>query len=281
MSVIAPSTKEQIVLAAERPLRRARRRGVSLRQIGAAAGQRQQLGGAVPLRLQGPTGPGGVRVPAAPPPRARATSSSPSAVPTTCGLGRVRGPLDVRAERARRQQLHELRRHAHQYGRTDVFEAAPRRSGHVAPADVPRAHLVAVSTTSPSRCAPIASGGRWRRCRARRRRPRAGPRAGQPVLPFAVALGDVVDGIVGFLEAPVSAETLRSRSMAPTCTAVRTAGGATSVSRGSFGPPGTRCTRPQWPDWGSGRICCSPDIDLDHAHHRRRRRCSTTRISAT
>ena len=32
--------------------------------------------------------------------------------------------------------------------------------------------------------------------------------AGQPVLPFAVALGDLVDGIVGFLEAPASGETL-------------------------------------------------------------------------
>jgi hypothetical protein len=31
---------------------------------------------------------------------------------------------------------------------------------------------------------------------------------GQPLLPFAVALGDVVDGIVGFLEAPASLETL-------------------------------------------------------------------------
>jgi hypothetical protein len=31
--------------------------------------------------------------------------------------------------------------------------------------------------------------------------------ADQPMLPFAVALGDLVDGIVGFLEAPASGET--------------------------------------------------------------------------
>lgn len=38
--------------------------------------------------------------------------------------------------------------------------------------------------------------------------------SGQPVLPFAVALGDVVDGIVGYLEAPASAETLAALARA-------------------------------------------------------------------
>jgi hypothetical protein len=40
-------------------------------------------------------------------------------------------------------------------------------------------------------------------------------RAGQPVLPFAVALGDVVDGIVGYLEAPASVDTLAALQRSP------------------------------------------------------------------
>jgi hypothetical protein len=35
------------------------------------------------------------------------------------------------------------------------------------------------------------------------------------VLPFAVALGDVVDGIVGYLEAPASDDTLAALERSP------------------------------------------------------------------
>ena len=107
----------------------------------------------------------------------------------------------------RRQQLHELRRDAHPVRSPGRVRRAARRPGHVHPR-VPRAHLVAARDTWPSRCAPTASSGRWPRwCTPPPTASEPAP-AGQPVLPFAVALGDLVDGIVGFLEAPASGETL-------------------------------------------------------------------------
>ena len=210
MAVIAPSTKEQIVLAAERLFAERGIEGVSLRQIGAAAGQRQQLGGAVPLRLEGSARPGGVRVPPARASASGATSSSPNAVPTTSASW-------VECEARWMFEQSELDDSNYMSFVAMLTSTAARTCSSELPddlvtstRDVPRAHLRRCSGTSPSRCAPTASAGdgaRW--CTPP---PTAsGPaRPGQPVLPFAVALGDLVDGIVGFLEAPVSAASLEA-----------------------------------------------------------------------
>ena len=64
---IPAATKEQLILTAERLFALHGLDGVSLRQISAEAGQRQQLGGAVPLRLEGTVRPGDLRVPHPPP----------------------------------------------------------------------------------------------------------------------------------------------------------------------------------------------------------------------
>ena len=189
------------------PLRRARRRGRLAPPDRRRRRQRQQLGGAVPLRHQGPARPRGVRVPPAPP--ARAPRPAPRRTPSRrpAGVGRVRGALDVRAERARRQQLHELRRDAHAVRPHRRVRRAARRPGHV---HARRTTRTSRRCSAPRRAVahPSHQAGDGL-VGARGRRPRAGPRpSGQPVLPFAVALGDVVDGIVGFLEAPASAETL-------------------------------------------------------------------------
>jgi hypothetical protein len=90
-----------------------------------------------------------------------------------------------------------------QYGRRDVFALAPE----VFLADM-RAHHERLAAYLGHIVEPLRNH-RITQARvltvhaaADRERARA---AGRPVLPFAVALGDLVDGMVGFLEAPVSA----------------------------------------------------------------------------
>jgi AcrR family transcriptional regulator len=93
-----------------------------------------------------------------------------------------------------------------QYGRTDVFDQLPddlvtsTRAYHahinslLSHLDEPlRSHRVRRAMASLVHAAADRERARGR---------------GLPVLPFAVALGDTVDGIVGYLEAPASAETL-------------------------------------------------------------------------
>jgi hypothetical protein len=93
-----------------------------------------------------------------------------------------------------------------QYGRTDVFDELPddlvtsTRAYH-AHINSLLDHLVEPLRTHRIRRA-MASLVHAAADRERARN------LGQPLLPFAVALGDVVDGIVGFLEAPASLETL-------------------------------------------------------------------------
>ena len=111
-----------------------------------------------------------------------------------------------------------------QYGRRDVFDAAARR--------LPRVH--AGRTTSsiaallghlvePLRTPSHHAGDGARSCTPP---PTAsGPgRRDKPVLPFAVALGDLVDGMVGFLAAPVSAATREALERADPASVSRHAG---------------------------------------------------------
>jgi AcrR family transcriptional regulator len=208
MSVIAPSTKEQIVLVAERLFAERGLDGVSLRQIGAAAGNgnnsavqyhfgtKDRLVQAIfEYRL----------------PRLRERGDF---------LIAERHPNDLRSsvECAARPLLEQSELEdsfymsfcamVYQYGRRDVFEQlpdiflVPTRTYH---------HRLAVflrHIPEPLRTHRMAQANALLvHAAADRERARA---AGQLLLPFAVALGDLIDGIVGFLSAPVSAASLEA-----------------------------------------------------------------------
>ncbi len=206
MTVIAPSSKEQIVLAAERLFAEHGIEGVSLRQIGAAAGNgnnsavqyhfgsKDRLIHAVfEYRL----------------PRLRERRDL---------LLAERRPDDLRSwvecEARWMFEQSELDDSSYmsfvamltQYGRIDVFEQLP--DDLVMSTRAYHAHIASLlgHVVEPLRSHRIRQAmASVVHAAADRERARA---TGQPVVPFAVALGDVVDGIVGFLEAPVSAETL-------------------------------------------------------------------------
>jgi AcrR family transcriptional regulator len=203
MSVIAPSTKEQIVLAAERLFAEHGLDGVSLRQIGAAAG-----------------------------------NGNNSAVQYHFGAKDrlVRAIFEYRVPRMRERRELLIAEHRpddlrswvaclvrwmleqseldgsyfqsfvamlHQYGRRDAFAQVPddfiadmqtdheqlaSYLGHIA--EPLRTHRI-----SQARVLIVHAAADRERARA----------TGRGVLPFAVALGDLTDGMVGFLQAPVSA----------------------------------------------------------------------------
>src|SRR5258707_255130 len=94
------------------PLRRPRHRGGLAAPDRGGGRQRQQLGGAVPLRFEGPAHPGDLHLPPAPPARA-ADSADRRAAPRRPPLvGRVPATGGHGAERAARQPLPQLHRHA-------------------------------------------------------------------------------------------------------------------------------------------------------------------------
>jgi AcrR family transcriptional regulator len=205
MAVIAPSTKEQIVLAAERLFAEHGIEGVSLRQIGTEAGNgnnsavqyhfgtKEKLVHAVfEYRL----------------PRLRERRDL---------LLSERRPDDLRAwvecearwmfEQSEVDDSNYMSFVAMltQYGREDVFDELPddlvtsTRAYHAHIASL-LGHLEEPLRRHRLRCAMASLV----HAAADRERARAG---GHQVLPFAVALGDLVDGIVGFLAAPASDET--------------------------------------------------------------------------
>ena len=203
MSVIAPSTKEQIVLAAERLFAERGIDGVSLRQIGAAAGNgnnsavqyhfgsKDRLVQAVfEYRLPRLNERGSV-------PDRRAPSRRSAVV----GGVRVRALLEQsELEGSNYMSFVAM---VYQYGRRDVFEQLP----DIFLAGIRTYHdrLVAFMDHihEPLRTHRIAQAlALIVHAAADRERARA---TGQVLLPFAVALGDLVDGMVGFLQAPVSA----------------------------------------------------------------------------
>jgi AcrR family transcriptional regulator len=213
MTVIAPSTKEQIVLAAEGLFAEHGIEGVSLRQIGAAAGNgnnsavqyhfgtKERLVHAVfEYRL----------------PRLRERRDL---------LLVERRPDDLRAwvecEARWMFEQSEVEDSNYmsfvsmltQYGRTDLFDELP--DDLVTSTRAYHAHISSLLGHLPE---PLRTH-RIRRAMASlvhaaadRERARSN---GTPQLPFAVALGDVVDGIVGYLEAPASDETLAALDRTP------------------------------------------------------------------
>jgi AcrR family transcriptional regulator len=208
MSVIAPSTKEQIVLVAERLFAERGIEGVSLRQIGVAAGNgnnsavqyhfgsKDRLVQAVfEYRLPWLNERGAFLIAERHPDDLR--SSVECAVRPLLEQSELEGSNYMRFVAM-----------VYQYGRRDVFEhlpeifLAPTRTYH---------HRLAVylgHIAEPLRTHRIAQANILiLHAAADRERARA---AGQVLLPFAVALGDLVDGMVGFLEAPVSAAALEA-----------------------------------------------------------------------
>jgi len=203
MSVIAPSTKEQIVLAAERLFAEHGIDGVSLRQIAQQAqngnnsavqyhfGSKDRLIEAVfEYRL----------------PRLRERRDL---------LIAEHRPDDLRSWVAclvrwmlEQSELDDSYFQSfvamlHQYGRRDAFAQVPgdfladMRADHDQLATY-LGHIVEPLRThriTQARVLIVHAAADRERARA----------TGQVVLPFAVALGDLVDGMVGFLQAPVSA----------------------------------------------------------------------------
>jgi AcrR family transcriptional regulator len=205
MAVIAPSTKEQIVLTAERLFAEHGIEGVSLRQIGAEAGNgnnsavqyhfgtKEKLVHAVfEYRL----------------PRLRERRDL---------LLAERRPDDLRAwvecearwmfEQSELDDSNYMSFVAMltQYGREDVFDELP--DDLVTSTRAYHAHIASLlgHLVEPVRRHRIkAAMASLVHAAADRERARA---AGHPVLPFPVALADLVDGIVGFLAVPSSGET--------------------------------------------------------------------------
>ena len=203
MSVIAPSTKEQIVLAAERLFAERGIDGVSLRQIGTAAGngnnsavqyhfgsKERLLRAVFEYRLPWLNDRGTFLIAERHPDDLRSS--------VECAVR----PLLEQSELDGSNYMSFVAM-VYQYGRRDVFEQlpdiflAPIRTYH---------HRLAVfldHIPEPLRTHRIAQANVLiTHAAADRERARS---AGQVLLPFAVALGDLVDGTVGFLEAPVSA----------------------------------------------------------------------------
>jgi len=213
VTAIAPSTKEQIVLAAEGLFAEHGIEGVSLRQIGAAAGNgnnsavqyhfgtKERLVLAVfEYRL----------------PRLRERRDL---------LLAERRPDDLRAwvecEARWMFEQSELEDSNYmsfvsmltQYGREDVFDRLP--DDLVTSTRAYHAHISSLlgHLTEPLRTHRIRRAmASLVHAAADRERARA---SGKPQLPLAVALGDVVDGIVGYLEAPASTETLAALDRMP------------------------------------------------------------------
>ena len=202
MPVVAPSTKEQIVRAAERLFADRGIEGVSLRQIGAAAGNGNNS--AVQYHF----------------------GSKDQLIQAifTCRLPRLherrmlliaeRRPDDLRSwvecqlravmEQSEQPGSHYLSFIAmlQQHGRRDVFQRLPEELRESTRTFHERLGFLLTHVPEPLRTHRIAQAMIFIvHAAADRERARAN---GQHVLPFAVEVTDLIDGMVGFLEAPVS-----------------------------------------------------------------------------
>jgi AcrR family transcriptional regulator len=199
---LAPSTKEQIVCAAERLFAARGLDGVSLRQIGTAAGNgnnsvvqyhfgsKQQLVQAIfEYRL-------------------------PQLHERRHLLMAQRRPEDLRTwvecyvlpilEQGERDGSHYLSFIAvlQQYAHRDVFERIPEEFRDMTRMFREQVGALLLHITEPLRTHRITQAMAFSvHAAADRERARAN---GHRVLPFAVHVSDVLDGLVGFLEAPVS-----------------------------------------------------------------------------
>jgi AcrR family transcriptional regulator len=206
MTGVAVSTQEQLVRVGERLFAQHGLDGVSLRQIGAAAGNannsavqyhfgtRDQLVRAIfEYRL--------------PRLHARRALLIEQADP-----GDVRDWVECQARAVLEQSELEDSHYAgflavlHHYGRSDVFEPLPEPYAGNSRAYLEHLRSLLIHLPEPLR------GHRASRAMnlvvhtaADRERARA---AGAPVLAFAVELEGLVDGLLGFLEAPASARSL-------------------------------------------------------------------------
>jgi AcrR family transcriptional regulator len=203
---IPPSTKEQIVLAAERLFAAHGLDGVSLRQIGAAAGNANNSA------VQYHFGPKDQLV------RAIFEHRLPLLHERRRLLVEVRRPDDLRSwvecyvlpilEQGEQEGSHYLGFVAmlQQSAHRGVFDHVPeqvlestRRFRHEVAALLPH-------VPEPLRSHRIAQALAFSvHATSDRERARA---YGRPVLPFAVHVSDLLDGLVGFLEAPASAGAL-------------------------------------------------------------------------
>lgn len=206
MALLAISTKEQIVRVAERLLGEYGLDGVSLRQIGAAAGNgnnsavqyhfgsKDQLIQAIfEYRL----------------PHLHARRKL---------LIAERRPDDLRSwvecyarpilEQAEQEGSHYLTFVAmlQHHGRRDVFERLPEEYQELARAFRERVGALLPHIVEPLRAHRITQAMTLSvRAASDREQARA---SGRAVLPFAVFVSDLIDGLTGFLEAPVSSAAL-------------------------------------------------------------------------
>jgi AcrR family transcriptional regulator len=206
MAELMPSTQEQLVQVGERLFAQHGLDGVSLRQIGVAAGNannsavqyhfgsKDQLVRAIfEYRL--------------PRLHARRKLLIDQATP-----GDLRAWVECQARAVLEQSELDGSHYAgfllvlHQYGRSDVFEGLPEPY-----ATNSRAYFDRMRSLLPDLAEPLRSHRLSRAMNlvvhtaADRERARA---LEAPVLPFAVELESLVDGLVGFLEAPASARSL-------------------------------------------------------------------------
>ncbi|MBA4866543.1 TetR/AcrR family transcriptional regulator [Streptomyces sp. PSKA54] len=203
--VVQPSVKEQIVLAAERLFAEHGLDGVSLRQISAAAGNGNNT--AVQYHFGS---------------KERLVQEIfeyrlPGLNERRRLLVARRCPDDLRSwvechilpilEQGEQEGSHYLSFVAmlQQYGRRDVFERLPGELSRPTTDFVERVGALLGHIPEPLRSHRIAQALAFG-VRAASERERTRERGGN-VLPFAVHVGDLLDGLVGFLEAPVSPAT--------------------------------------------------------------------------
>jgi AcrR family transcriptional regulator len=203
--VILPSAKEQIVLTAERLFAEHGVDGVSLRQIGAAAGNGNNSAvqyhfGSKERLIQ-----------------AIFEYRLPELTDRRAILIAHRRPDDLRSwvecyvlpilELGEREGSNYLSFVAmlQQHGRRDIFARMPSAILEPATAYRDRMRSLLPAIAEPLRTHRVGQAMQFSvHAAADRERARA---AGLPVLPFAVHVNDVLDGLVGFLEAPVSPAT--------------------------------------------------------------------------
>jgi AcrR family transcriptional regulator len=204
-AVVPPSVKQQIVLAAERLFAEHGLEGVSLRQISAAAGN----GNNTAVQYHFGT-------------KERLVQEIfecrlPGLNERRRLLVARRRPDGLRAwvechvlpvlEQGEQEGSHYLSFVAmlQQHGRRDLFERLPAELARPTTDFVERIGSLLPHVPEPLRGHRIAQALAFGvHAAAQRERTRAG---GGPVLPFAVHVGDLLDALVGFLQAPVSAAT--------------------------------------------------------------------------
>lgn len=205
MPVVASSTKEQIVLAAERLFAERGIEGVSLRQIGAAAGNGNNSAvqyhfGSKDHLIQEIFEH---RLPRLHQRRTRLIEERRPAELRSC----VECQLLAIMEQSEQPGSHYLGFVAmlRQYGRRDVFDRLPDELRASTQAFYDRVGGFLTHVVEPLRSHRVAQALAFI-VQAGADRERARER-GEPCLPFAVEVTDLIDAMVGFLTAPVSPAT--------------------------------------------------------------------------